>query len=465
MADAKEIKNQFLQNPENRKYTGRGLQMMVSRQVEQYLWDIKEAMEEPEKQRLARETYYEVVIEIIRGRIVNSSEWSRREGDELRNLIEQLLGRVLEDVKVKPRQRSEIANRVYSAIRGFGLLDSIMADDTITEVMINGPDNVFVEQSGRVHKLEERFESEERLEDVIQRIVGLADKTVSPANPIADTTLPDGSRVNVVLPPVSLVGPVLTVRKFSKDPMTVDKLLRYGSITPEVAEFLKTLVEARYNIFISGGTGSGKTTFLNALSNFIPKDERIITIEDAAELQIRNVPNIVRMLTKSKNAAGEGEIPMTNLIKSSLRMRPDRIVVGEVRGGEALDMLQAMNTGHDGSISTGHANSTEDMLSRLETMVLQGTAGLPLLAIRQQISSAVDIIVHLSRMRDHSRKTLEITEVLRLDGDKYVLNPLYRFVEDTELSSNDKVVGQLTRTENKMVQVAKLRMAGVYKDF
>lgn len=358
------------------------------------------------------------------------------------------------------QQRVSIVQQVYSSIRGFGLLDTIMNDDTITEVMINGPDNVFIEQNGRLFKTDRKFESQRRLEDVIQRIVGLAGREVNQANPICDTRLPDGSRVNVVLPPIALCGPTLTIRKFSKTPMTIEKLISYGSITRDIADKLQLLVKSKYNIFISGGTGSGKTTFLNALSNYIPKDERVITIEDSAELQITGVDNLVSLETRNANASGAGQITIRDLIKSSLRMRPERIVVGEVRGGEALDMLQAMNTGHDGSLSTGHANSTEDMLSRLETMVLQGAAGLPLEAIRQQIASAVDIIIHLSRLRDKSRKTMEITEVVGYENGKIILNPLYRFEED-ENSSMTKVSGKLKRTDNKLKNDFKLRLAGI----
>lgn len=353
----------------------------------------------------------------------------------------------------------EMVRQVYSSIRGFGLLDTIISDDTITEVMINGADNVFIEKSGRLQRLDKQFESQRRLEDVIQRIVGLAGREVNTANPIVDTRLPDGSRVNVVLPPISLCGPILTIRKFSKTPMTIEKLIEYGSITKEIAEKLELLVKAKYNIFISGGTGSGKTTFLNALSNFIPKDERIITIEDSAELQIKGIDNLVSLETRNANAAGVGQVTIRDLIKSSLRMRPERIVVGEVRGGEALDMLQAMNTGHDGSLSTGHANSTEDMLSRLETMVLQGAEGLPLDAIRQQIASAVDIIIHLSRLRDHSRKTMEITEVLGYENGRIKLNPLYVFEEDQH-STMDKVSGNLNRTKNALENDFKLKLSG-----
>ncbi len=385
---------------------------------------------------------------------------SQLSDDQLMNQIEDLVHSRLEGQYVPIDQKVEIVKLVYSSIRGFGVLDTIMSDDTITEVMINGPDNIFIEQKGRVHKMDNAFESERRLEDVIQRIVGLAGREVNQANPIVDTRLPDGSRVNVVLPPISLIGPVVTIRKFSKTPMTIEKLIEYGSLTQNIADFLEILVRAKYNIFVAGGTGSGKTTFLNALSNYIPKDERIITIEDSAELQIENVPNLVSLETRNANSTGAGAVTMTDLIKSSLRMRPERIIVGEVRGAEALDMLQAMNTGHDGSLSTGHANSTRDMLSRLETMVLQGAAGLPLPAIRQQISSAVDIIIHLSRLRDHSRKTMAITEVLGLDAQgNIMLNPLYEFVED-EKSTLEHVSGSLQRTANKMQNIFKLQLAG-----
>ena len=375
---------------------------------------------------------------------------------EIENIVEeQTRGQYL------PIQtRVDLVQQVYSSIRGFGLLDSIISDDTITEVMINGPDNIFIEKSGKLTKLDSCFESQRRLEDIIQRIVGMAGREVNQANPICDTRLPDGSRVNVVLPPISLCGPILTIRKFSKNPMTIEKLIEYGSITREIADKLELLVRAKYNIFISGGTGSGKTTFLNALSNYIPKDERVITIEDSAELQIAGVDNLVSLETRNANASGAGEVSIRDLIKSSLRMRPERIVVGEVRGGEALDMLQAMNTGHDGSLSTGHANSTEDMLSRLETMVLQGASGLPLEAIRHQIGSAIDIIIHLSRLRDKSRKTMEITEVVGYKDGEILLNPLYVFQED-ENSTLEKVSGGLVRTDNPLKNDFKLRLSGI----
>ena len=385
---------------------------------------------------------------------------SKLSDEELQDKIEEVCEQRMQGQYVSIEQHVSIVEQIYSSIRGFGLLDAIIKDDTITEVMINGPEDIFIEKNGHLMKLDKQFESERRLEDVIQRIVGLAGREVNQANPICDTRLPDGSRVNVVLPPIALSGATLTIRKFSKTPMTIERLIKYGSITQEIADKLELLVKAKYNIFICGGTGSGKTTFLNALSNYIPKDERVITIEDSAELQIVGVANLVRLETRNANAAGVGQITIRDLIKSSLRMRPERIVVGEVRGGEALDMLQAMNTGHDGSLSTGHANSTQDMLSRLETMVLQGAPGLPLEAIRQQIASAVDIIVHLSRQRDKSRKTMEITEVVGYKDGQVILNPLYVFEED-ENSTLEKVSGSLNRTANKMEKVLKLQQAGI----
>ncbi len=395
--------------------------------------------------------------------ITETVSLSKVSDEELEEKIETLFLQKLDGEYCSMEQRVSIVEQVYSSIRGFGLLDTIIKDDNITEVMINGPEDIFIEKKGRLVKLDKQFESERKLEDVIQRIVGLAGREVNQSNPICDTRLPDGSRVNVVLPPIALCGPTVTIRKFSKEPMTIAKLIQYGSLTQEIADKLEMLVKAKYNIFVCGGTGSGKTTFLNALSNYIPHDERVITIEDSAELQIVGVDNLVRLETRNANTSGAGEITIRDLIKSSLRMRPERIVVGEVRGGEALDMLQAMNTGHDGSLSTGHANSTHDMLSRLETMVLQGAPGLPLEAIRQQIASAVDIIVHLSRLRDKSRKTMEITEVLGYENGEIILNPLYVFEED-ENSTLEKVSGSLNRTKNEMKNVFKLRLSGIKQD-
>ena len=378
-------------------------------------------------------------IESTKRTVMNTFPLSDMKDEALHDAIEDLVAENLSGQYIPLQQRAMIVEAVYSSIRGLGILDTIMADDTITEVMINGPDCIFVEQNGRVHRLNQTFESEKKLRDIIQRIVGKAGRAVDEAHPIVDTRLESGDRVNVVLRPISLTGPIVTIRKFSKNPMTIEKLIQYGSITKDIADFLELLVRSKYNIFISGGTGSGKTTFLNALSNYIPKDERIITIEDSAELQIEGIENLVSLESRNANSSGEGEITIRDLIKSSLRMRPDRIVVGEVRGAEALDMLQAMNTGHDGSLSTGHANSSYDMMSRLETMVIQGSEGLPLAAIRQQIASALDIVIHLSRLRDHSRKTMEISEVIGIDERGNIkLNPLFQFKEDKKLSTMDQ---------------------------
>lgn len=409
---------------------------------------------------LSEEMISRLVLEIKRFLLADAMLLSRASDEQLMRRIADVADHKLGNVSLSPQERSRVVRLVFSSIRGLGILDEILADDSITEVMINGPDNIFVEHAGRLYRLNKKFDNERQLEDIIQKIVGKAGKEVNQANPIVDTRLPDGSRVNVVLPPVSLSGPIVTIRKFSKTPMTVEMLLKYGSLTREAAAFLEKLVRAKYNIFISGGTGSGKTTFLNALSNFIPRDERIITIEDSAELQIKNIENLVSLETRNANTSGRGEISIRDLIRSALRMRPERIVVGEVRGAEALDMLQAMNTGHDGSLSTGHANSTRDMLSRLETMVLQGNDGLPLPAIRQQISSALDIIIHLSRLRDKSRRTMEITEVLGYENGEIQLNPLFVFKE-TEGSTLEKVEGHLVRTGNPLRNDYKLRLQGV----
>jgi len=360
------------------------------------------------------------------------------------------------------KEKKLIATAVFEAIRGLGVLGGIIIDPGVTEVMINGYKDIFIEKNGRLHKLDSRFESRRELEIIITKFVSRAGRAVNESEPIVDFRLDDGSRVNVVMQPIALNGPIVTMRRFPKEAMTVDKLIEFDSITAEVAEVLKLLVKAKYNIFVCGGTGSGKTTFLNALSNYIPGDERIITIEDSAELQIKNIDNLVQLETRNAGADGKGAITIRDLIKSALRMRPERIVVGEVRGAEALDMLQAMNTGHDGSLSTGHANSTSDILSRLETMVLQGADGLPLEAIRQQIASAIDIIIHLSRLRDKSRRTMEIVEVLGYDTGKreIKLNALYEFCESKE-STKGKVIGKLTRTSNPMGNTFKLNTAGI----
>jgi len=423
-----------------------------------------------------RDDLQNALIGQLKSEAHSSPDLTTMSDEQLRQLIERLLEEKISWVKTnKPeiykelsalnfREKRAITDAVYESIRGLGVLGEIIGDSDITEVMINGYKDIFVEKAGRLQKLEKHFESPQELSTIITKFVSQAGRVVNESEPIVDTHLNDGSRVNVVMPPVALNGPIVTIRRFPKEAMTVQKLISYGSITPEVADVLRLMVTARYNIFVSGGTGSGKTTFLNALSNFIPKDERIITIEDSAELQIRNIENLVRLETRNAGPDGSGAITIKDLIKSALRMRPDRIVVGEVRGAEALDMLQAMNTGHDGSLSTGHANSTYDMISRLETMVLQGAEGLPLEAIRQQIASAVDIIIHLSRLRDKSRKTMEIVEILGYNPAerRFETNTLYEFVESSE-STKEKVVGKLVRTPNPMKNKHKLENAGIYR--
>jgi len=363
------------------------------------------------------------------------------------------------------KEKRQIQAAVFESIRGLGILGGIIADPDITEVMINGFKDIFIEKEGKLYKLNSQFESRRELEIIITKFVSKAGRVVNESEPIVDFRLDDGSRVNVVMQPVALNGPIVTIRRFPKETMTVEKLIELRSITPEVAEKLKLFVIAKYNIFVCGGTGSGKTTFLNALSDFIPGEERIITIEDSAELQIKNIENLVQLDTRNAGADGSGAITIRDLIKSALRMRPERIVVGEVRGAEALDMLQAMNTGHDGSLSTGHANGASDILSRLETMVLQGAKGLPLEAIRGQIASAIDIIIHLSRLRDKSRRTMEIVEVTGYDNAtrSIKLNTLFKFQETIE-STKSKVCGELIRTANPMHNTLKLSLAGIDKN-
>ncbi|MBQ7264486.1 MAG: CpaF family protein [Firmicutes bacterium] len=407
----------------------------------------------------------ETLFDRVRKEVDRRRDANRNISDsELIDMINDIVSELSREKYMSISSKNDLIQSVYNSMRGLDALQPLIDDPQITEIMINGPDDIFIEKEGRLFKTNTKFSSAEKLENVIQNIVSSVNRTVNEASPIVDARLKDGSRVNVVLPPIALNGATVTIRKFPETPMTVEKLIEYGSITPTVADFLLQLVKAKYNIFISGGTGSGKTTFLNALSNFIPKDERIITIEDSAELQIKGVANLVRLETRNANMEGKGEITIRDLIKSSLRMRPERIVVGEVRGAEALDMLQAMNTGHDGSLSTGHANSTQDMLSRLETMVLQG-AQIPIDAIRQQIGSAVDVIIQLSRLRDKSRRTVQIVEVLGYvrdeNGNGYVkLNPLFEFVEKGE-DANKRIIGGLERTENPFINTHKFKMAGI----
>ena len=379
--------------------------------------------------------------------------------EELMDIIEDGVFKFAQENKLKSKEMKWLVDRIYYAFRGLDVLQPLIDDPQITEIMINSHTEIFIEKNGEIIQAPFQFESREKLEDIIQSIVSRVNRVVNESSPIVDARLQDGSRVNVVLPPIALKGPVMTIRKFPDKPLTIENLVEMNSISDEVARLLERLVKAKYNIFISGGTGSGKTTFLNVLSNFVPKDERIITIEDSAELQIKQVPNLVSMETRNANTEGKGEITIRDLIKTSLRMRPDRIIVGEVRGEEALDMLQAMNTGHDGSLSTGHANSTKDMLSRLETMVLSG-ASLPVEVIRKQIASAIDIMVHLSRLRDHSRKVVSVSEVLDVKDGEIQLNPLYEFEEEGE-DSYGKVLGSLKSTGNELQNLTKLKLAGI----
>lgn len=395
--------------------------------------------------------------EAVQERISLSREMS---DEEIRELIDQVIIQKGREYGLAYEQKKELSKELFYAIRKLDILEELTSDPGVTEIMINGVDNIFIERNGRLMQWDKTFESPEKLEDVIQQIVAKCNRTVNEASPIADARLENGSRVNIVLAPVALNGPIVTIRRFPEHPIQMKDLLNFGAINEEAVDFLRNLVVAGYNIFISGGTGSGKTTFLNALSDYIPKDERIITIEDSAELQILGVPNLVRLETRNANVEGCEPISIRDLIKSSLRMRPDRIVVGEVRGGEAIDMIQALNTGHDGSLSTGHANSARDMLSRLETMVMMAM-DLPLAAIRGQIASGIDIIVHLGRLRDKSRKVLEIVEVLGYENNEIKTSVLYAFQEDGE-DEQGKIRGRLLAKE-KLRSDTKLRAAGILR--
>lgn len=354
-------------------------------------------------------------------------------------------------------KKEAIAKEVFNCLRRLDILQELVDDDGITEIMVNGPRDIFYERAGRIFRWEKSFEDESRLLDIAQQIAARSNRIVNESVPILDSRLSDGSRVNIVLPPVALAGPTITIRKFYQSPITIEKLISYGSITREAAQFLEKLVRARYNIFVAGGTGSGKTTFLNALSNYIPSDERVITIEDSAELQIQSVENLVRLETRNANVEGENAITIRDLIKSSLRMRPDRIIVGEVRGAEAVDMISVMLSGHDGSLSTGHANTPADMCRRLETMIMQGM-DIPLAAIKSQIASALDIIVHLGRMRDKSRRVLSIMEVGDVVEGEIMLHPLYEFQEEKEV--NGVIQGTLVK-KGELRAREKLQNAGI----
>ena len=401
------------------------------------------------------------VREVLRKSIMEQIDFSREVPDsEVLDLIDgHLTGNnppalLLLTVEEKKRLRQEL----FHSIRRLDVLQDLLEDPAVTEIMVNGPGSIFIEKGGRLLPYPGSFASAEKLEDVIQQIVGASNRTVNTASPIVDCRLENGDRVNVVLQPVAVNGPILTIRRFPEKPVTMEDLIRFGSIPADIAEFLGNCVRARCNIFISGGTGSGKTTFLNVLSDCISPEERVITIEDNAELQIRHVPNLVRMEARNANVEGCRPISIRELIRASLRMRPDRIIVGEVRGAEAVDMIQAMNTGHAGSMSTGHANSAADMLSRLETMILMGM-DLPVPAIRGQLSSGIDLIVHLGRIRDRSRRLLEVTEVMGMEDGRIRLETLYRFTETGE--ENGRVIG-IWKKEKEIARKYKFEMAGIH---
>lgn len=395
--------------------------------------------------------------ELLKHKVMKAIDLGREISDEeLFTTIDQAIISYSKDEYVSMPEKQQLRRDIFNSIRKLDILQELVDNPEITEIMVNGPDNIFIEKNGSIYPYHKAFESKQKLEDVVQQIVSHSNRIVNEACPIVDSRLPDGSRVNIVLSPVAMEGPIITIRKFSQEPITMERLIEFESISIEVAGYLEKLVIAGYNIIISGGTGSGKTTFLNVLSNFIPSGERIITIEDSAELQIRNVSNLVRLEVRNANSEGNNAVTIRDLIKTSLRMRPDRIVVGEVRDAAAIDMLQAMNTGHDGSLSTGHANSPADMLSRLESLVLLGTE-IPLLAVRKQIASAVDIIIHLGRLRDRSRRLLEITEVLDCKEGEILMNPLYRFTQTGE--ENGRIKGDFVNI-NDLKNQDKLMRAG-----
>lgn len=403
--------------------------------------------------------------ESVRQRMDMSTELS---DTQIGEIIDQVIMEKSREVYMSAVTKLTLRQELFNAIRRLDLLQELIDDKSVTEIMVNGADAIFYERDGRIYTWDRHFESREKLEDVIQQIVSRSNRQVNESVPIVDARLSDGSRVNVVLDPVALNGPILTIRKFPEEAITMEDLIRWESISEEAADYLKVLVEAGYNIFISGATSTGKTTFLNVLADYIPKTERVITIEDSAELQIHGIDNLVRMEVRQADGEGVSNVTMRDLIRTSLRMRPDRIIVGEVRGEEALDMIQSMNTGHDGSLSTGHANSPEDMLSRLETMALFAS-DIPIQAIRKQIASSIDIIVQLERLRDRSRRVTAITEVLECDGEDYVLNPIFEFKEQDNLvmessfygDEPERVIGQLERTGYHLMHRRKLHAAAL----
>jgi len=410
----------------------------------------------------ARESFREAKFR-VQNRLINELDpkLDLSNQAEVRRQIEELFGKIADEegLALTRAERVRMLEQITDEIMGLGPLEPLLRDETITELMVNGPQQVYIEREGRLELTNVTFQNDEHVMKIIQRIIAPIGRRIDESSPMVDARLADGSRVNAIIPPLSLIGPVLTIRKFAATPFTVEDMIRFGTATPEMFEFLEACVKARLNIFVSGGTGSGKTTMLNILSSFIPDDERIVTIEDAAELQLRQ-EHVVTLESRPSNIEGKGAIPIRDLVRNSLRMRPDRIVVGECRSGEALDMLQAMNTGHDGSMSTGHANSPRDMLARLETMVLMAGMDLPLRAIREQIASAVDLIVHQNRLKDGSRKIVNITEVQGMEGDVVVMQDIFVF-EQTGVEEG-KIHGKLRPTGIRPKFVEKFEAAGVH---
>lgn len=397
----------------------------------------------------------QTVEEGLRQKIDLSREVS---DEEVREMIDEMVIHCSRQYALSLKDRQQLGREIFDAIRRMDILQELVEEEEVTEIMINGTQGIFIERKGRLFQWDKNFASKEKLEDVIQQIVAKCNRAVNEASPIVDARLENGARVNIVLAPVALNGPIVTIRRFPSHPIGMTDLLAYGSLTQEAAQDLEKWVKAGYNIIISGGTGSGKTTFLNALSQYIPSTDRVITIEDSAELQLQGIPNLVRLETRDSKGEGTTAITIRDLIRSSLRMRPDRIIVGEVRGSEAIDMLQALNTGHDGSLSTGHANSATDMLMRLETMVLMGM-DLPLNAVRRQIASGVDIIVQLGRLRDKSRKVLEIVEITGYENGEIMTRPLYQY-QETGTDEAGHVMGQLQMC-NPLMHTDKLLAAGL----
>ena len=381
--------------------------------------------------------------------------------DVVRAKIRQVVLEETRDAYLSLNKKEQICNEIFYSLRGLDILQDMLEDDSVTEIMINGYDKIFIEREGRLYRTKEKFSSKKKLEQVIQRIVAKTNRIVNESSPIVDARLSDGSRVHVVLEPISLDGSIMTIRKFSKEITNLEQLLYYGSLNKELMEFLSIMVRAHMNIFISGGTGAGKTTLLNALSNCIPADERIITIEDSAELKLSGIENLVRLEARNANLEGENQIRIKDLIRASLRMRPDRIIVGEVRGEECIDMIQACNTGHDGSISTGHGNSNRDMLFRLETMVLMGV-DLPVSAIRGQIASAFDLMIHITRLRDRSRKIVQVSEITGIKNGEICLHSLYEFHEIGE--KDGEIEGMFVRAD-RLLFTKKIRERGLMEEY